>query len=147
MGQAISTVLATTVGLLTWGLSYLLSGGIDRLGSFGFADALVFFAPIMGAVLPAAIRFFDSGQKAGAAWMLAVAPLAGALNFLLLITCFPIAHAIFGRSNASATAAYVVATVVWLLPLYLSARRSKIERREQEGQPEPVKMLRRPGRW
>jgi hypothetical protein len=76
MAQAISTVLALIFGFTTWSLIAILSKGAYPLGSAGMLEGVIFFAPIVGLVAPAALRSFSSESPVSGIWLLAVAPFA-----------------------------------------------------------------------
>lgn len=79
-----SLVGAVVVGFLLWSFTGALCNGTP-FGVPEFRDAVVFFAPIVGVAIPFALRSLIRGRYSRSAWFLALAPLLGLGNFLLVI--------------------------------------------------------------
>lgn len=144
MIQAISAVVALLVGLVTWGFTSIVSKGVYPFGSAGALDEVVFYAPIIGLVLPAAVRSFASQSPAGGVWLIALAPVAGVLNFIPFTFFYVVSRLILSSSIAEVVSACLAAGI-WAVAFYMQWRARGPE--TSSNVPEkPVKLLRRPGR-
>lgn len=79
-----SLVGAVVVGFLLWSFTGALCIGTP-FGAPELRDAFVFFAPIVGVAIPFAFRNLIRGRYSRSAWFLALAPLLGLGNFLLVV--------------------------------------------------------------
>jgi hypothetical protein len=145
MPQVISAVLALFVGYFTWTFTATLSKGAYPLGSAGMLEEVVFYAPIVGLILPSAMRLLNSKSAASAVWLLALSPFVGILNFIPFFILYVLSKMVF-----PSTAAEVVATTlsigIWAFVFYAQVRERRLEVGARPPE-KPVKLLRRPGRW
>ena len=146
MGQVISIILAAVIGFILWGLVAALSKGAYPFGAAGALESIVFFGPILGLVLPAVLRQAAGEKSTSIAWLLALAPIAGLLNFVLFFVAYAICTAFIKASDTAMNVATALSAGVWVLPLYLQVRPAKQNPPDGDSV-RHVKLLRRPGRW
>jgi len=113
MAQFAGTALALLVGFFIWTFTlFILSS--NPLGKAGSIEYLIFFAPIIGTLAPVGARAIASGSITMAAWLAAVAPLLGIVNFMLTI--------ILGIVTSKLeywliTILVIFMSTIWLIPL------------------------------
>lgn len=99
------------VGLVLWSFlaTFLGSNPIGRASGF---DGLVIFSPIIGVVLPVALNLLDAKRSVLGTWLLALAPIAGALNvgvnFLLI--------SVTGITSQTWNVPGILAILIWVVP-------------------------------
>ena len=120
MGTAIGVIFALIVGYVCWTLTFALSGGAYPIGSAKATEIVVFFAPILGVVLPSIARNLAADQGLAALWLAALAPLAGAFNFLLYFLVMSFGRSIWGNNDLVGTLATAFACLIWVVPLAYS---------------------------
>jgi hypothetical protein len=106
-----NAIVAAIVGAFLWRLTLAL-GNNNPLGRVGSSEAVLFFFPILFAVLPLATRALAKSSLASFVWLIAVAPVVGALNVGLMILV-----AIATKSTPTPTLTGLVAGI-WVLPLF-----------------------------
>lgn len=121
MAQAISAILALLLGFVTWSFAAALSKGVYPLGSAGMLEAVVFYAPIVGFVIPAAIRSFDSKSPVSGMWLLALGPIAGILNFIPFMLLYALSMMALASPSAEVVPVGLLVGV-WGLVLYRQVR-------------------------
>lgn len=83
IAAGVSSIAAAVVGLFLWSLALAVMGGGPFWSSASGQDRIIFAAPIAGLVMPL-VCFSISLEKAlTAAWLIALAPLASAVNLVL----------------------------------------------------------------
>ncbi|GAA5159557.1 hypothetical protein [Viridibacterium curvum] len=107
MRSTISTILAGTLGCITWPLFLILIGD-NPVGKTGGIDLLVLLSPIVLFAVPFSARLRLNGSTGLAAWIIAAAPVLSAVNFAFVIV-------IDGLSKTDATNAAWACCGVWLL--------------------------------
>ena len=79
-------VLAAAAGFVCWAITLALSDGIAPLGRVDAGVGACFFTPIIFFALPLGVLAAVKGRMLTAAWIGALAPLLGALNFGLAMS-------------------------------------------------------------
>lgn len=117
MFKAIKLLLAALIGFAIWRSTFALAGGAYPFGRSGALEALVFFAPVVGTVLPSAIRMFDRGSDVAGAWLIAVAPLVGLLNAVASFCLALVLMSVTGAKGVSMWASALLLAALWQAPL------------------------------
>jgi len=110
MGQALGVLAAAFVGLITWGFSLAVANG-NPIGKTGGLEAGLFLAPILSVMVPLAFKALDK-SPAVAAWIAALAPIAGVANmglFLALTVSTP-------GTTTESTLPAILGIVGWIIP-------------------------------
>ena len=119
--RALNILLALAVGFVCWTLVAVLSGGVAPLGRVGGEEGLLFFTPVVCYAVPVAVLAFDAGRTGSGMWLLATAPVLGALNFALV---FGVSMALQTPPDHNGLAAGVLA-LVWIALSLLTWRLAK----------------------
>ncbi len=109
--QVVGVFIGIIVGLVLWSILASLLGS----NLFGVTDKfslLLTFSPIIGVVLPVALILFYAGRSVLGTWLLALAPIAGVLNFGV---CLLIAS-VTGISHNSGKTPVTLAILIWVVP-------------------------------
>lgn len=123
MARILLILPALIIGFILWSVTLLLSGGVAPLGKTGPMELLIFGAPIAGTIVPLGLQHIEKGAVATAAWMFALAPLAGALNFLLAVFVIgALWSSLSGASDTSFNIVIGLLNCLWFLPLVGMAR-------------------------
>jgi hypothetical protein len=109
---------AFVVGYFLWSFILIIR---ERYGVIG---ALIFFSPIIGWLGPLVIQKLNSGNFSSAVWIIAIAPIAGVLNFVLCIFVAGITHGFLDKSLP-----IIAVIAIWAVPaiLRLLSRKTEVQ--------------------
>lgn len=123
MLQIIGTIISFVIGFFIWKLTLILSRSTYPFGPTGSMEIFVFFAPIVCFILPVAIRSFIQKLPAHGIFLLAIAPIAGFLNFLPLFIVAAILIPILGKSEANLYYSAILCQIVWVSVLWMNLKK------------------------
>lgn len=122
MFKAINLLLAALIGFATWRLAFVLAGGAHPFGRSGALEAVTFFAPVVGTVLPNAILKFERGSEVAGAWLIAGAPLAGLLNAVASFCLALVLMSVTGAKDVAMWVSALLLAALWQAPLLRAIR-------------------------
>jgi hypothetical protein len=118
-------ILAILVGLACWALTLALSGGISPLGKPGPAEGIVFITPILLFALALAVVALVRAHSLTGVWIVALAPVLGAVNFALSLSLLmrePNTNGAVGEKPSTFALAWCVLLVVVLAAAAIGKR-------------------------
>ena len=134
VARILSVAVALPLAFVAWGIALeILLRGVYSRGRIGWREELVFLLPAALCMAPLAIRLLLRGHLGRPAWLVALAPVAGAVSMALYLYTLDLAHARWPllplRADAmalsgSCVAWFAVAIVVWRLTKEAPATKS-----------------------
>lgn len=86
--RTFSLISALAVGLICWGITIVLLGGVPVVGNPGRVEAFLFFTPVLGFALPLAVAAFRRDRSLLGIWIVASAPILSVLNLAIVLVVF-----------------------------------------------------------
>lgn len=116
--RIVGVSIAVIVGFFMW--TFLIqTTQHNPLGVTGPTDYILLFSPIIGFMAPAALNLFQAGRTVSGSCLLALAPLAGILNYALSI--WFIVSVV--KHPVGLSVVKTVTIAIWLVPmLFLMSR-------------------------
>ncbi|MEJ8852069.1 hypothetical protein [Variovorax rhizosphaerae] len=117
-GRAIEFACACLIGCVCWWCTLVVfkGGHPPRRVGGAFATA-VFLSPIAGLVIPSIVRNVVAKNGLSVLWRVALAPLAGCMNYVVCVVAMLLIGPLFGYGRRLPFVVVAFFCLVWVVPL------------------------------